>query len=191
MRPITLAATLHCAWSIARYTEAMTWAKKTWLHKTVHGGIPGSRVQHAIWPPLLKMEATTKDEKEEAIATAAIDSEKYFDSICWEVTFQMFDRMGLDQRIWKPMLNFIAHLKRFNKVAGTLGPTWTCTEQHHTGMLPESGNSGTVNSLAKSSGGRSTHGHLQQHCGRSGDSLRQEKKRGTTTEIGHPDHERP
>ena len=67
----------------------------------------------------------TKDEK--GIATAAIDSEKYFDSICWEVRFQMLDRMGLDQRIWKPMLNFIAHLKRFNKVAGTLGPTWTCT----------------------------------------------------------------
>ena len=39
----------------------------------------------------------------------------------------MLDRMGLDQRIWKPLLNFIAHLKRFNKVAGTLGPSWTCT----------------------------------------------------------------
>ena len=69
----------------------------------------------------------TKDEKEEGIATAAIDSEKYFDSLCWEVTFQMLGRMGLDQRILKPMVNFIAHLKRFNKVAGTLGPTWTCT----------------------------------------------------------------
>ena len=39
----------------------------------------------------------------------------------------MLHRMGLDQRIWKPMLNLIAHFKRFNKVAGTLGPTWTCT----------------------------------------------------------------
>ena len=41
----------------------------------------------------------------------------------------MLDGMGLDQRIWKPMLNFSAHLKRFNKVAGTLGPTWTCTNR--------------------------------------------------------------
>ena len=64
VRPITLAATLCCAWS-----------------------------------------STTKDEKEDGIATAAIDSKKYFDSICWEVTFQMLDRMGLDQRIWGPMLN--------------------------------------------------------------------------------------
>ena len=32
-----------------------------------------------------------------------------------------------DQRVWKPMLNFIVHLERFNKVAGTMGPTWTCT----------------------------------------------------------------
>ena len=39
----------------------------------------------------------------------------------------MLNRMGLDQRIWKPMLNFIAHLKRFNKVAGTLGPASACT----------------------------------------------------------------
>ena len=64
----------------------MTWAKKAWLHKIVHGGIPGFRVQNAIWPLVLMMEAITKDETEEGIATAAIDSEKYFDSICWEVT---------------------------------------------------------------------------------------------------------
>ena len=91
--------------------------------------ISGSRVRNAIWPPLLKMEAMTKDEKEERIATVAIDSEKHFDSRCWEVTSQMLDRMGLDQRQWKPMLNFIAHLTGFNKVAGTLGPTWTCTNR--------------------------------------------------------------
>ena len=127
VRPITLAATLYCAWSSTRYREAVTWAQKARLHKTVHGGIPGSRVQNSVWPLLLKMEAMTKDEKEEGIATAAIDSEKYFDSICWEVTFQMLDRMGRDQRIWKLILNFITHLKRFNKVAGTLGRTWTCT----------------------------------------------------------------
>ena len=63
VRSITLAATLYCGWSSTRYREAMTWAKKAWLHKTVHGGIPGSRVQNAIWPPLYKMESMTKDEK--------------------------------------------------------------------------------------------------------------------------------
>ena len=83
-------------------------------------------MQNAIWPLLLKMEAMPKDNKG-GIATGTIDSEKYFDSKCWEVTFQMLNRMGQDQRIWKPMLNFIAHLKKFNKVAGTVGPTWTCT----------------------------------------------------------------
>ena len=40
----------------------------------------------------------------------------------------MLYRMGLDKRIWKPMLNFIAHLKRLNKVAGMLEPTWICTK---------------------------------------------------------------
>ena len=32
VRPITLAATLHCSWSSARYRESMTWAKQAWLH---------------------------------------------------------------------------------------------------------------------------------------------------------------
>ena len=127
VRPITLAATLHCAWSSTRYREATARTKHAWLHKTVHGGIPRASLQNAIWPLLLKMEAMTKDEKEYGIATAAIDSEMYFDCICWEVTFQMLDEMGLDQRIWKPMLNFIVQPRRFNKVAGTMDPTWTWT----------------------------------------------------------------
>ena len=59
VRPITLAATLYCAWSSTRCRETMT----AWLHKTVHGEIPGAR--SAIWPLLLKMEAMTKDEKED------------------------------------------------------------------------------------------------------------------------------
>ena len=33
VRSITLAATLHCAWSSTRYREAMTWAKNAWLTK--------------------------------------------------------------------------------------------------------------------------------------------------------------
>ena len=127
VRPITPAATLYCAWLSTRYKEAMTWAKKAWLHKTVHGGIPGSRVQNAIWPLLLNMEAMTKDEKEEGIATAAIDSEKYFDSTCWEVTLQMLDRMGQDQRIWKPMLNFIAHSTILRVRWGPRGPARTAS----------------------------------------------------------------
>ena len=63
VRPITFAATLFCAWSSTRCREAVAWAKHAWLHKTVHGGIPGGRVQNAIWPLWLKMEAMTKDEK--------------------------------------------------------------------------------------------------------------------------------
>ena len=39
----------------------------------------------------------------------------------------MLDEMELDQRIWKPTLNFIARLRSFNKAAGTMSPTWTCT----------------------------------------------------------------
>ena len=74
------------------------------------------------------------------------------------------------------MLKFIAHLKRFNKVAGTLGPTWTCTNS----MLSEPvGNNGAVDGLGKSPGGRSAYSPLQQHCGRL-ETLcdrRQEKKR--------------
>ena len=84
----------------------MTWAKKR------HGSTKLCTEEFQV--PECRMPS--------GIATAAMDLEKYFDRTCWEVTFQMLDRMGLDQRIWKPMLNFIAHLKRFNKVAGTLDP---------------------------------------------------------------------
>ena len=49
--PIALASTLFCAWSSKRYREAMA----------------GAKVQRAIWPPLLKMEAMTKMRKEEEL----------------------------------------------------------------------------------------------------------------------------
>ena len=152
----------------------MTWAEQAWLHKTVHGEIPGSRVQNAIWPLLLKMEAMTKDEKEEGIATAAIDSEKYFDSICWEVTFLMLDRTGLDQRIWKPMLNFIAHLKRFTKVAGTRGPTWTCTNSIFQGCSVRLLATAALSTICV---GRRSLQFSVTALWTTGDSVRQEKKR--------------
>ena len=156
----------------------------------MHRGIPGSRVQSAIWPLLLKMEAMTKDENEEGIATAASKSEKYFDSICWEVTFQMLNRMGLDQRVWKPMLNFIAHLKRFNKGCGNAGTHVDLHEQHQTGMFSEpAGNSGAVDGLGKSSGRRSAYSSLQQHCGRP-ETLCDRKRSAEATANSHPDHER-
>ena len=60
---------------------------------------------------------------EEGITTAAIDSEKYFNSICWEVTFQMLDRMGLDQRIWKPIS---LHTSRDSTLLRERW--WTCTK---------------------------------------------------------------
>ena len=128
------------------------------------------------------MMAMTKDE-EEGIATAAIDSEKYFDSECLEVTFQMLDRMGLEQRIWKPMLNFIAHLKRIQQGCGHAALTASYRDAE------SDGNSKTVNGLGKSSGGRSTHGHLQQQCGRS-ETLCDRKRSAETIEIGHPGRER-
>ena len=164
VRPITLAATLYCAWSSTRYRDAMEWAKREWLHKTVHG-VPGARVQNAIWPLLLKMEAMTKDEREEGIATAAIDSEKYFDCTCWEVTFHTLDKMGLDQRIWKPMLNFIVHLKRFNKIAGTMGPTWTCTNSVIQGCSLSLLATAALSTVCESAGDGSSCNPLQQHCG--------------------------
>ena len=154
--------------------------------RRLHQGIPSYRVQNVIWPLLLKMESTTKDEKEEGIATAAIDSEKYFDSICWEVTFQMLNRMGLDQRIWKPMLNFIAHLKRFNKVAGTLGTTWTCTNSITQGC--------SLSLLATAALSMVWARVLEEEYSpatalwTTEDSVRQEEKRRATA-VSHPDHE--
>ena len=116
----------------------------------------------------------TKDEKEEGIATTAIegiattaiDSEKYFDGICWEVTFQMLNRIDLDQRIWKPMILHCTP-QEIQQGCGNAGAHVELHEQHHTGMLPESaGNSGAIDGLGKSLGGRSTYSLLQQHCGR-------------------------
>ena len=73
----------------------------------------------------------------------------------------MLDRMGLDQRIWKPKLNFIAHLKRFNKVAGTLGPTWTCINSIIQGCsVSLMATAALSDGLGKSSGGRSAYSHL-------------------------------
>ena len=142
-------------------------------------------MQNAIWPLLLKMEAITKDDKE-GIATAAID----FDGICWEVTFQVLDKMGLDQRIWKPMLNFHCTPQEIQQGCGNAGTHVDLHEQHRTGMLSEcTGYSGAINGLGKSPGGRSAYSPLQQHCGRS-ETLCDRKRSAETIAISHPGHER-
>ena len=88
------------------------------------------------------------------------------------------------------MLNFIAHLKRFNKVAGTLGTHVDWHDKHHTGMLSESaGNSGAIDDQGKSPGRRSAYSSLQQHCGRP-ETLCDRKRSAEATASSHPDHER-
>ena len=118
------------------------------------------------------MEAMTKDEKEEGIATAAMDSEKCFDSVCWEVTFQMLDRLGLDQRIWKPMLNFIASQK-IQQGCGYAGAHVDLHEQHRTGVLFESAGKQRRYRRSGQESWKKKCLHFSQH----GVSVRQEKKR--------------
>ena len=81
-------------------------------------------MQNAIWPLLLKMEAMTKDE-EEGIANS---SNRLGEMLRQHMLGSHLPKCSTEWVcIMKPVLNFIAHLKRFNKVAGTLERTWTCT----------------------------------------------------------------
>ena len=50
--------------------------------------------------------------EEEGVATAAVDSSKFFDMIVWKVVFSVMGKMGVPDRVWKLQASFVFHLKR-------------------------------------------------------------------------------
>ena len=98
------------------------------------GGIPENRIQECVWTVLLAMEG-----EEEGVATAAIDSSKFFDMIVWEVVFPMMGKMGVPDSVWKLQASFVFHLKRSFRHGQSCGEVWKAIEWSRPGMQPLSG----------------------------------------------------
>ena len=81
---------------------------KTLLPKCVAGSIPENRIQECVWTVLWATEG-----EEEGVATAAIDSSKFFGMIVWEVVSPHDREEGVPDRVWKLQASFVFHLKRF------------------------------------------------------------------------------
>ena len=69
------------------------------------------------------------------IATAALDLEKYFDRTCWEVTFQMLNRMGSGSANLEADAELHCTLQEIQQGCGDAGTHVDLHEQHDTGML--------------------------------------------------------
>ena len=107
LRPITVTCPLYNLWAGTRFVDVIRWCK-TWLSKSVAGGIPENRIQECGRTVVLAMEG-----EEEGVATAAIGSANFFDVIVWEVVFPMIEKMGVPDSVWKLHVSFVFLLKRF------------------------------------------------------------------------------
>ena len=116
--PISVTCLLYNLWAGTRFIGVIRWCK-TWLPKSVAGSIPQNRIQECAWTVLLAMEG-----EEEGVATAAIDSFKFFDMIVWEVVFPMMGKMGVPESVWKLQASFVFHLKRFFRQGQSCGEVW-------------------------------------------------------------------
>ena len=55
LRPITVTCLLYNLWAGTRFIDVIRWYK-TWLPKSVAGGIPENRIHECVWTVLLAME---------------------------------------------------------------------------------------------------------------------------------------
>ena len=79
---------LYGFWAGTRFVDAIRWCR-TWLPKSVAGGLSENRIQERARTLLVAMEG-----EEEGVAMAAIDSSKFFDMIVLEVVFPMMGNMA-------------------------------------------------------------------------------------------------
>ena len=70
------------------------------------------------------MDLMAREGEEEGIATAAIDSSKFFDMIVLEVVFASMGKMGFPDRVWKLQASFVFHLKRSFRRRQSCGEMW-------------------------------------------------------------------
>ena len=65
--------------------------------------------------------------KGEDLCGVLLDVKKCFDTVPWEITFRLVEKMGMDVRVTRPLRNMYVGLRRRFKVLGTLGKEFTAT----------------------------------------------------------------
>ena len=106
MPPITVTCLLYNLWAGTRFVHVIRWCK-TLLPKSVARGIQEHRIQECVWTVLLAVEGEV-----EGVATAAIDSSKFFDIIVLDVVVTMMED-GSPRPSAEPPSQLRLHLKRF------------------------------------------------------------------------------
>ena len=125
VRPICVLPMLVRAWSSLRYQHLHNWIQ-SWIPKELHGGLSKRSTVTATAPVLTAVARATADN--EPVVGVSLDYTACFDRIDVKLGLELLQRLGLPDRITKPLLYLYDHMQRTCRVGAA------CSDFFHASM---------------------------------------------------------
>ena len=117
-RPISVMSAVYRLWAKTRLTSLMVW-QETWAPESMHGFRTGHGTRDAFYLTALLVEKAMVSGN--TLRGVFLDIKKCFDTIPWDITFSLVEKMGIDMKITRPLKSMYRDLKRRFKLYGTVG----------------------------------------------------------------------
>ena len=101
------------AWSSLRYQHFHNWIQ-SWIPKELHGGLSKRSTVTATAPVLTAVARATADN--EPVVGVSLDYTACFDRVDVKLGLELLQRLGLPDRITKPLLYLYDHMQRTCRV---------------------------------------------------------------------------
>ena len=117
-RPITVMSAVYRLWAKCRADTLMAWQEQ-WASRDMFGFRRRRGAMDAFYRTSLEIEKALLENR--PLRGVLLDITKCFDTVPWEVTFQLVRRMGLDEKVVRPLESMYRQLKRRFKLYGSVG----------------------------------------------------------------------
>ncbi len=91
----------------------------------MRGGTPGGRTDEVNWLVAIDLEEAMLDDLEYYVLS--LDYFKLYDSIPWQLTWELLERAGMPKPLVKMIKGIYEHFRRAFRIGKHVGPFWKAT----------------------------------------------------------------